>query len=67
MRDSSTNSPRQTCAIRECKCGSCGTVTLTTSGTKCLCSGTMNAVGADSVLRKAYGLEDTDIRKGGLR
>lgn len=67
MHDSSTNSRPQTCAILECRCGACGMTALTTVGTKCRCGGLMSATGSDGLLRKAYGLEDTDIRKGGLR
>lgn len=53
--------------IRECTCGQCGDVKLTTPGAKCGCGGLMKATGGDDTMRKAFGLEDTDLRKGGLR
>lgn len=69
MRDSSTSSRHQTSnTIRECVCSSCQQRLLTTSGTPCNCgSGTMQAAGEGGQMRKALGLEDTDLRKGGLR
>lgn len=75
MRNSSTNSHRQTSPIRECKCGMCGDVLLTQPGTKCTCGGLMKAFGASGddqgMVRKAFGLEDTDLGGkmggGGLR
>lgn len=72
MRDSTTRSHRQTSGttIRKCKCGLCGDTRLTTPGTKCECGGLMGAYDGgegQGVMRKAFGLEDTDLRKGGLR
>jgi len=73
MPDSKTSSHRQISStggtIRECACGKCGDSRLTTPGTKCECGGVMKAQdrGEGDMMRKAFGLEDTDLRKGGLR
>jgi hypothetical protein len=65
MHDSSTSSrPPTSNTIRECKCGACGTVLLTVSGTPCRCGGQMMAQGnGGGMTRKAFGLEDTDLIK----
>ena len=50
--------------IRDCKCGKCGSHALTTPGTKCSCGGLMHAQdNSGEQVRKAFGLEDTDLRK----
>lgn len=67
MHDSSPNSRHQTSNIRECKCTNCGAERLTLSGTKCACGGSYQNAGSGGMIRKAYGEEDTDFRKGGLR
>lgn len=71
MHDSSTSSRRPTSnTIRECTCGKCGDTLLTTPGTKCHCGGLMRVSGDSGdggMVRKAFGLEDTDLKKGGLR
>jgi hypothetical protein len=64
MRDSSTPSPHQ--SLTECSCTACHAETLTVPGTQCRCGrGTMQASGESGFARKAFGMEDTDLRKGG--
>lgn len=65
MPNSGTNSRHPTSQIRDCLCGKCGATMLTIPGTKCSCGGLMRAASADDgMMRKAFGLEDTDLRKG---
>jgi len=40
---------------------------MTVPGTQCSCGGLFKAIGGDNMMRKAFGPEDTDLRKGGLR
>lgn len=68
MHDSSRNShPQTSSGKRECVCGSCTSTAITVPGTKCGCGGLMRASSGSDFTRKAFGMEDTDLKKGGLR
>jgi hypothetical protein len=64
VKDSQTNSHRRTSDVRDCVCScGCGMSRMTVPGTPSSDGGIYKANGESGMMRKAFGPEDTDLKK----
>lgn len=55
--------PTSTEGIKKCVCSNCSDTRLTVPGARCSCGSVYTACETETSMRKAYGAEDTDLRK----